>query len=104
MRRILIERARSKQRVKRGGDRQRLALDGVTLGINSPPDEILALDEALTDLAKHNQKAAELVKLRFFGGLGHQEAAQALNIGRRHADGLWVIAKTWLYERLSSER
>jgi RNA polymerase sigma factor (TIGR02999 family) len=103
MRRILIERARSKQRLKRGGQWKRLAVDDATLGIDSCPDEILALDEALKDLESHNQKAAELVKLRFFGGLGHQEAAEALGIGRRTADGLWVVAKTWIYDRLSGD-
>lgn len=104
MRRILIERARSKQRLKRGGQGKRLGLDDVTLGIHSPPEEILGLDEALTDLESHNQQAAELVKLRFFGGLGHQEAAEVLGIGRRTADGLWIIAKTWLYHRLTGDR
>ena len=104
MRRILIDRARSKQRLKRGGNLKRLKLDEVDLGIHSPPDEILALDEALTDLESHNPQAAELVKLRFFGGLGHQEAAEAMGIGRRSADGLWVIAKTWLFDRLSRDR
>ena len=104
MRRILIERARRKQSLKHGGQRKRLRVDDVSLGIHSPPDEILALDEALTELETHHQQAAELVKLRFYGGLSHQEAAETLGIGRRTADRLWVIARTWLYDRLSDDR
>lgn len=102
MRRILIERARKKQSVKYGGERKRINLDAVTLGVESPADDILALDEALRELEGHDRQAADLVKLRFFGGLGHQEAARVLGIGRRTADRHWVVARAWLYDRLSN--
>ena len=101
MRRILIERARRKKTVKHGGKRNRINIDDVTLRVNSPGDDILALDDAIRELDGHDQQAADLVVLRFFGGLGHQEAAQALGISRRSADRLWVVARAWLYDRLS---
>ena len=101
MRRILIEKARRKQSVKHGGERKRINLDAVTLGVESPADDILALDEALRELEGHDRQSADLVKLRFFGGLGHQQAAQALGISRRTADRHWVVARAWLYDRLS---
>jgi RNA polymerase sigma factor (TIGR02999 family) len=101
MRRLLIERARRKRSTKHGGQNQQINIDHVRLGIESPGDDILALDEALQELESHDQQAADLVKLRFFAGLGHQEAAQALGIGRRTADRLWVAARAWLYQRLS---
>jgi len=101
MRRILIEKARRKQSVKHGGERKRINLDAVTLGVESPADDILALDEALRELEGHDRQSADLVKLRFFGGLGHQQAARALGISRRTADRHWVVARAWLYDRLS---
>jgi RNA polymerase sigma factor (TIGR02999 family) len=103
MRRILIERARSKQSQKRGGQKKRLQMDELTLGIDSPGDDILALSQALTEFEAQYPQAAQLVKLRFFGGLGHLEAAEAMEVGRRTADRLWVIARTWLYNRLSDD-
>ena len=103
MRRILIERARQRKTVKHGGDRKRLDLDACDLGdplTENRDDEVLALDEALDELSQHDPNAAELVKLRFFGGLKHQEAAQLMGMSRRQADGLWTIARTWLYRHL----
>lgn len=101
MRRILIEKARQKKSSKRGGGRKKIDVDDVTLGVDTPASDVLALDEALCDLEKHDAQAAALVKLRFFGGMGHQEAAQSLGIGRRAADRLWVVARAWLYSRLT---
>lgn len=104
MRRILIERARQRKTVKHGGGRKRLDLDACDLSdplSGGRDEEILALDEAMRALAAHDKKAAELVKLRFFGGLKHQEAAEILGLTRRQADGLWTIARTWLFQRLS---
>lgn len=103
MRRILIERARRKRSIKHGGQKKRVNIDAVTLGFESRGDDILALDEALRELESQDQQAADQVKLRFFAGLGHQEAAQALGIGRRAADRLWIAARAWLYQRLSVE-
>ena len=103
MRRILIERARQKRSVKHGGKRNRINIDDVTLSVNSPGDDILALDDAIRELEGHDRQAADIVVLRFFGGLGHHEAAQALGISRRTADRLWVVARAWLYDRLSDD-
>jgi RNA polymerase sigma factor (TIGR02999 family) len=103
MRRILVERARSKAALKRGRDRQRLDLDAMELSCDERADELLALDEALGELEQHDAQAAKLVKLRYYAGLTHQQAAAALGIGRRAADRLWALARAWLYQRLAEE-
>jgi RNA polymerase sigma factor (TIGR02999 family) len=105
MRRILVERARRKAALKHGGQQHRLDLDGLVLTTpgDDRPEELLALDEALAELEKHDEQAARLVKLRFFGGLSHQQAAEALGVGRRAADRLWALARAWLYQRLRGE-
>ena len=100
MRRILVERARHKATRKRGGRLQRLDLDQLALPADERSDALLALDEALTELEEHDAQAAGLVKLRYFAGLGHQEAAQALGVTRRVADRLWALARAWLYQRI----
>ena len=97
MRRILVENARRKASQKRGGGYRRLELDqGVTLN-QQRPEEILALDEALDQLAKEDCRKAELVKLRCFVGMSHQEAAESLGISRPTADRYWAYAKARLY-------
>jgi RNA polymerase sigma factor (TIGR02999 family) len=101
MRRILVERARSKRRVKRGGGAQQLKLDEHLLVTADRVDELLAVHEELDQLERHNAQAAALVKLRFFAGLEHQEAADMLGLGRRAADRLWLLARTWLYRALA---
>lgn len=103
MRRILIDRARRKTTAKHGGKRQRLDLEQMSLADDGREDELLELDDALTAFEQYDPQAAQLVKLRYFVGLSHQEAADALGIGRRAADRLWALARAWLYERLSSE-
>jgi RNA polymerase sigma factor (TIGR02999 family) len=100
MRRILIERARRKGTVKRGGDRSRMDLEQIAVPGEERSLQLLALDEAITALEQHDGQAAELVKLRYFAGLGHQEAAQALGIGRRTADRIWAVARVWLYQQI----
>jgi RNA polymerase sigma factor (TIGR02999 family) len=100
MRRILVERARGKATRKRGGQRGRVPLDEALLATDDRADDLLDLDEALTELERHDEAAARLVKLRYFAGLTHQQAAEALGVGRRTADGLWVVARAWLYRRL----
>src|SRR5262249_27106696 len=85
MRRILVERARSKRRLKRGGGAQRLTLDDRFLVTDDRVDELLAVHEALDELERHDAQAAALVKLRFFAGLEHQEAADMLGLSRRAA-------------------
>jgi RNA polymerase sigma factor (TIGR02999 family) len=97
MRRILVDNARQKRSLKRGGLLARVDLDeGLTIDA-TPPDELLALDDALAKLAKEDPVKANLVKLRCFAGLSHQEAAQTLGISRATADRYWVYAKTHLY-------
>jgi RNA polymerase sigma factor (TIGR02999 family) len=103
MRRILVERARSKSRIKRGGGAQRLKLDEHLLVTDDRVDELLAVHEALDELERHDARAAALVKLRFFAGLAHQEAAELLGLGRRAADRLWLLARTWLYQALAED-
>jgi RNA polymerase sigma factor (TIGR02999 family) len=96
MRRILVENARRKKSRKRGGHLKRVELDE-DFTRTSSADELLALDEALEKLAKEDPVKAELVKLRCFAGLSHQEVARALGISRATADRYWVYAKTRLY-------
>jgi RNA polymerase sigma factor (TIGR02999 family) len=101
MRRILIDRARDKRRLKRGGNWRRLQLDDIDLSVTEPPEDLLALDEALQKLAEDDPLCAELVKLRFFAGLTQEEAATILGIARRTADRYWAFARSWLYDELS---
>jgi RNA polymerase sigma factor (TIGR02999 family) len=101
MRRIVVERARSKSTRKRSSQRLRLELDDLPLAANERSDELLALDEALSLLEQNDAQAAALVKLRFFAGMTHQEAAAALGISRRTADRLWALAKAWLYQQVA---
>jgi RNA polymerase sigma factor (TIGR02999 family) len=100
MRRILVEQARRKRRVKRGGGAARQELDEQLLVTDDRADELLEVDDALSQLERHDAKAAALVKLRFFAGFEHQQAADALGISRRAADRLWLLARTWLYREL----
>jgi RNA polymerase sigma factor (TIGR02999 family) len=96
MRRILVEQARRKHRLKRGGDFVRHELDDVEISTHIQLDEILAIDEALRKLEAQNQPAAELVKLRYFAGMTIPESAEALGISPRKADQVWAYAKAWL--------
>ena len=100
MRRILIDRARSKKREKRGGGRPKIKLDAARLSIDVVPDELLDLDEALTRFATEEPVKAELVKLRFFAGMTNQRAADFLGISRTTADRYWTYARVWLYAEL----
>ena len=101
MRRILIDRARDRKRLKRGGGRRRVQIDLDNLLAAPPGDDVLALDEALTALAHEDPEAAELVKLRAFAGLTLAQAAEALGIGRRTADRDWAYARAWLCRALA---
>src|SRR5262249_3026866 len=100
MRRILIDQSRRKKRVKRGGGRLRVDLDRVEVTAADRGDDLLALDEALDALAREAPEKAELVKLRFFGGLSVEEAARCLGISRATADRYWAYARAWLYDRV----
>ena len=100
MRRILINRARDKNRLKRGGGRNRVDLDAFTDPTTLPDADLLDLDDALGRLASTNPQAAELIKLRFFAGLTLTEAAVSLGISTRSANRLWAFARAWLIDAL----
>ena len=101
MRRILINRARDKDRQKRGGGWQRVDLDRLIVADQASEDELVAIDDALQELARKNAPCAELVKLRFFTGLTLDEAAAAMGIARRTANRYWAFSRAWLYDALS---
>lgn len=101
MRRILIEEARRKGSLRRGGGPQRLSLDAVQLALDTPGDHLLALDEALNKLAAEDPVKAELVKLRFFAGLTVAEAGKLLGISERTVKRQWAFARAWLYQELT---
>jgi RNA polymerase sigma factor (TIGR02999 family) len=96
MRRILVEQARRKGRIRHGGERCRAPLSDVELADSANDEQILLLDEALTRLAAARPQAAELVKLRFFSGLTVEQAAPILSLSSRTARRLWVFARAWL--------
>jgi RNA polymerase sigma factor (TIGR02999 family) len=100
MRRILIDSARRKHRPKHGGNRHRTAGDVAAPPPAMPPEDLLALDEALDKLAKEEPAKAELVKLRFFAGLTMPEVAEALGMSLATAERHWTYARTWLYAEL----
>ena len=104
MRRILVESARRKHRLKRGGGRAREELDELNLAAPEVPDDLLALDAALTELAAADSKAAELVHLRYFAGLTVRQAAEILGISPRTADFLWAYARAWLLQKIETDR
>jgi RNA polymerase sigma factor (sigma-70 family) len=100
MRRILVDSARRKRSLKGGGELQRHELDGLEVALPEIPEDVLALDEALTRLAATDKQAAELVHLRFFAGLPLAEAAAMLGISPRTADRLWAYARAWLHQEI----
>jgi len=100
MRRILIDNARRKQRLKRGGDREKLDLEYADIVIETPSDDVIVLDEALEKLALEDTKKATLVKLRYFAGLTIQEAAKMLDISTATADRYWFYARAWLFDEI----
>jgi RNA polymerase sigma factor (TIGR02999 family) len=101
MRRVLVDHARAKRAAKRGGQRLRVEFPDVPDGLRDP--DLVDLDDALTELERRDPTAAELVTLRYFSGLSHVEAAEALGLTRRQADGVWAVARAWLFRRLRAE-
>jgi RNA polymerase sigma factor (TIGR02999 family) len=101
MRRILVENARRKQRLRHGGGAKRLVLERFDVADGTTDEEILALDEALEQLAREEKIAAEVVQLRYFGGLTIEEAAGHLGISVRTANRHWAYAKAWLFQQLN---
>lgn len=103
MRRILVEQARYKGCARHGGGRRRVDLDEACPVADEPNDDVISLSDALTRLAEQDPIRAELVKLRFFGGLTMPEAAAALAISLATAERYWVFARTWLYAQMAEE-
>ena len=103
MRRILIEQARRRHAAKRGGQRQRVELSDSDLATSMPDDELLALNDALEQLATADPAAANLVRLRFFAGLNMTEAAGALGVSVRSAHDLWAYARSWLRRQMHAD-
>jgi RNA polymerase sigma factor (sigma-70 family) len=103
MRRILINRARDKNRHKRSGGWQRVELDAIEIAFDTPAEDLLALDEVLQQLAAHDKLCSDLVQLRFFAGLSLGEAAEAMGVPRRTADRHWAYARAWLFDRLRDQ-
>lgn len=101
MRRILVENARRKKRLRHGGDRNRVSLDDLAGNSRIEPDVILSIDESLTELAKEDADAAAVVKLHFFAGLTLDETADSLGISRATAYRQWAYARSWLKLRLA---
>ena len=98
MRRILVENARRKKSLMHGGSLKRVDWEQVELAETTPPAELLALDEALNELAATDPDTVELIKLRFYAGLTDAQAAELLGVSRRTADRMWSFARAWLYQ------
>ena len=103
MRRILVEAVRRKKRLKHGGELEQVDVEAVELPAPMPDDELLALDEALTQLAEINSGAAELVKLCFFVGLTQEQAAKELGVSVSTAERLWAYARAWLFREIQKK-
>lgn len=101
MRRILVENARRRQLLKRGGQFQRSEVDDIVIVAENIQDDLIALDSALTRLTSVDPEAARLVQLRYFTGLTIQEAAENLGISPRSADRIWAFARAWLHREIS---
>src|SRR5262249_10608843 len=100
MRRILVENARRRRSLKRGGELVRQELDESLLAAPEPREDLLALDSALDKFAATDKTAAELVQLRYFAGLSIAKAAEVLGISSRTADRLWAYARAWLHQEI----
>ena len=103
MRRIVVEAARRKNRAKHGGGRQRVEIELADLPTRLPPDELLALDEALGRLEQLDPVKARLVTLRYFSGMTIEQAAAALNISRVTAHRYWTFARAWLHQQMTGD-
>lgn len=103
MRRILVDRARSRRSLKRGGDRKPVTLDDIEMITDERADLLVALDEALDRLRELDARQARVVECRFFGGMTEEETAEVLGVGLRTAKRDWAKAKSWLYRELHRE-
>ena len=104
MRRLLVDHARTKRRLKRGGDRQQVEFeDQIALTDHGELVDILSLEEALTKLAERNARQAQVAELRLFAGLSIDDIAAALEVSARTVDGDWAIGRAWLRRELASD-
>ena len=101
MRRILVERARSRRCAKHGGDLQRVDLSEACVASGDPRDDLLALDGALDRLGREDPSLAELVKLRYFAGLTLSQIAEIMGVTRRTVDRHWALGRAWLYREMT---
>ena len=101
MRRILVENARRRARVKHGGGQQRVNLKDIAVATSAPPDDLLALDEALRNFEAEDALAARIVNLRYFAGLTMPEIAKAMDLPLRTVERNWTYARTWLHRALT---
>jgi RNA polymerase sigma factor (TIGR02999 family) len=104
MRRILIENARRKSRLKHGGDQVRLDLDQLELAATTPDEKILLIDEALERLRTQDPEKAQVVVLKFFGGYTNQEVAANLGVTERTIERHWAYAKAWLFQSIRDQK
>lgn len=103
MRRILVESARRKSRLRHGGGQQRVDLDEVELVCGMPSDELLALNEALGELEQQDSMGTQIVKLRFFAGLTHPQIAEALGVSLTTVERSWAFNRVWLYQQVRGD-
>ena len=104
MRRILIDRARRRKRLKRGGDLRPVPIEELELAVDADPDSLLLVEEALERFAAHDPEKAELIKLRFFVGLSLEETARVLGISEPTAKRRWAYARAWLFQEMDRLR
>ena len=102
MRHLLVDRARRKAAVRHGGGLRRIDLDHVVVATETTDDNILLINEALERLTRHDAQTAELVKMRFFGGLTFPQAAEVLGLSERTAKRSWAYARAWLFKEIQS--
>ena len=101
IRRILVDQARARQRIRRGGDRERLSIELNEVQAPNSGIDLIHLDEALLELERLSPRQSQLVELRFFGGLTEQDASEVLGVSRRTLATDWAMAKVWLQRKLS---
>ena len=104
MRRILVENARRKRRLRHGGGQERVDLDETEIVAQAEDEKVLQVDGALEELGREDPAQAQVVKLRFFGGLKNEEVAEVLGISSKTVQRYWTHAKSWLYQRIKDQR
>ena len=103
MRRVLIQNARRKARLKRGGDQQRVGLEAAELTETTPVEKVLLIQDALEGFQKEEPEKAKIVEMKFFGGLTNEEVAEKLGVTARTVERHWAYAKAWLFQAINKE-